>query len=150
MELKPGGYFKDAIGHWAESSIQLLYQADIINGSSATTFNPNGQVLEEYGLIDIFDGSKFEPKKLVTREEIAYVTTRYSQAMEVDLSQVSNNNTFTDKNQMRKETVEAIGILQQLGILNGTNGKFNPKGNLTRAEVSKILTLALMKLSDEK
>ncbi|WP_232540681.1 S-layer homology domain-containing protein [Lysinibacillus fusiformis] len=40
--------------------------------------------------------------------------------------------------------------MQQLGILNGTNGKFNPKGNLIRAEVSKILTLALMKLSDEE
>ncbi|ODV53419.1 S-layer homology domain-containing protein [Lysinibacillus fusiformis] len=99
VELKPGGYFKDAIGHWAESSIQLLYQADIINGSSATTFNPNGQVLEEYGLIDIFDGSKFEPKKLVTCEEIAYVTTRYSQAMEVDLSQVSNNTRNKNKKQ---------------------------------------------------
>lgn len=58
---------------------------------------------------------------------MAYVTARYLQAMEVDLSQVSSNNTFTDKNQMRKETVEAIGLLQQLGILNGTNGKFNPK-----------------------
>jgi len=70
--------------------------------------------------------------------------------MEVDVSQVSKNNTFTDKNQMRKETVEAIGLLQQLGILNSTNGKFNPKGNLTRAEVSKILTLTLMKLSEEE
>lgn len=191
VELKPGGYFKDAIGHWAESYIQLLYQADIINGSSATTFNPNGQVtrgelaaiifrasgldvnedyegpatytdlngfwgakevaiLEEYGLIDIFDGSKFEPKKPVTREEMAYVTARYLEAMEVDLSKVSKTNTFTDKNQMRKETVESIGLLQQLGILNGTNGKFNPKGNLTRAEVSKILTLTLMELSDEE
>ncbi len=107
-------------------------------------------ILEEYGLIDIYDGSQFEPKKPVTREEMAYVTARYLQAMEVDLSQVSSNNTFTDKNQMRKETVEAIGLLQQLGILNGTNSKFNPKGNLTRAEVSKILTLTLMKLSDEE
>ncbi|KPN89491.1 S-layer homology domain-containing protein [Lysinibacillus sp. ZYM-1] len=191
VALKPGGYFKDVIGHWAESYIQLLYQTDIINGTSATTFNPNGQVtrgelaaiifrasgldvnedfegpatytdlngfwgakevaiLEGYGLIDIFDGKKFEPKKPVTREEMAYVTAMYLQAMEVDVSQVSKNNTFTDKNQMRKETVEAIGLLQQFGILNGTNGKFNPKGNLTRAEVSKILTLTLMKLSEEE
>lgn len=90
------------------------------------------------------------PKKPVTREEMAYVTARYLEAMEVDLSKVSKTNTFTDKNQMRKETVESIGLLQQLGILNGTNGKFNPKGNLTRAEVSKILTLTLMELSDEE
>ncbi|MEA0553527.1 S-layer homology domain-containing protein [Lysinibacillus irui] len=190
VELKPGGYFKDAIGHWAESYIQLLYQTDIINGTTATSFNPNGQVtrgelaaiifrasglnvnedyegpasytdlngfwgakevaiLEEYGLIDIFDGDKFQPKKPVTREEMAYITARYLTAMEVDLSQVSKNNTFTDKNQMRKETVEAIGLLQHLGILNGTNGKFNPKGYLTRAEVSKILTMTLLLLSEE-
>lgn len=50
---------------------------------------------------------------------------------------------------MRQETVEAIGLLQHLGILNGTTGKFNRKGNLTRAEVSKILTLALMPVIEE-
>lgn len=191
IELKAGGYFKDAIGHWAESYIQLLYQTDIINGTTATTFNPNGQVtrgelaaiifrasglnvnedyegpasytdlngfwgakevaiLEEYGLIDIFNGEKFEPKKPVTREEMAYITARYLEGMEVDVAQVSKNNSFTDKNQMRQETVEAIGLLQHLGILNGTNGEFNPKGNLTRAEVSKILTLTLMLVSEEE
>ncbi len=190
IDLKPGGYFKDAIGHWAESYIQFLYQTDIINGTSATTFHPNGQVtrgelaaiifrasgldvnkdyegaatytdldgfwgakevaiLQEYGLMDIFNGEKLEPKKLVTREEMAYVTAKYLVGMELDVTQVSNNNTFTDKNQMREDTVEAIGLLQQLGILNGTNGKFNPKGNLTRAEISKILTVTIMLLAEE-
>ena len=130
VELKAGGYFKDAIGHWAESYIQLLYQTNIINGTTATMFNPNGQVtrgelaaiifrasglnvnedyegpasytdlsgfwgakevaiLEEYGLIDIFNGEKFEPKKPVTREEMAYITARYLEGMEVNVAQVS-------------------------------------------------------------
>ncbi|AVK85886.1 S-layer homology domain-containing protein [Lysinibacillus sp. B2A1] len=191
VELKPGGYFTDTIGHWAESYIQLLYQADIIKGTSATTFNPNGQVtrgqlasmifnaagfdvnedyespatysdlngfwgakeiaiLEEYGLIDIFDGTKFEPNKPVTREEMAYVTASYLEAIEFDLTKVSKNNTFTDKNQMRKEAVEAIGILQQLHIIDGSNGKFNPKGNLTRAQFSKILSLTLLLAGEEE
>jgi len=191
LDLKPGGYFTDTIGHWAESYIQLLFQADIIKGTSATTFNPNGQVtrgqltsmifrasgldvnedyegpatykdlakfpgakevaiLEEYGLIDIFDGVNFEPYKPVTREEMAYVTARYLEAMEVDVSKVSKNNPFTDKNQMRKETVESIGLLKQLGIIDGANGQFNPKGNLTRAQFSKILTLTLMLVGEEE
>ncbi|MEY9975650.1 S-layer homology domain-containing protein [Lysinibacillus sp. RC79] len=191
FDLKPGGYFTDTIGHWAESYIQLLYQGDIINGTSATTFNPNGQVtrgqlvsmifrasaldvnedyespatykdlanfpgakevaiLEEYGLIDIFDGVNFEPYKPVTREEMAFVTARYLEGMDFDVSKVSKNNPFTDKNQMRQETVEAIGLLKQLGVIDGANGQFNPKGNLTRAQFSKILTLTLMLVGDDK
>jgi len=189
--LKPGGYFTDTIGHWAEGYIQLLFQVDIINGTSPTTFNPKGQVtrgqlatmifrasgldvnkdyegpatykdlakyagakevaiLEEYGLIDIFDGANFEPNKQVTREEMAYVTARYIEAMEYDVSNVSKNNPFADKNQMRQETVEAIGLLKQLGVVDGANGKFNPKGNLTRAEFAKILTLTLFLLGDDE
>ncbi|MGE7915898.1 S-layer homology domain-containing protein [Lysinibacillus xylanilyticus] len=191
LDLKPGGYFTDTIGHWAESYIQLLYQADIINGTSATTFNPNGQVtrgqlasmifraggldvkedyespatykdlgkypgakevaiLEDYGLIDIFDGANFEPYKPVTREEMAYVTASLLEAMEFDVAKASKNNTFTDKNQMRKETVESIGLLQQLGVIDGSSGKFNPKGNLTRAQFSKILSLTLLAAGEEE
>ena len=191
LDLKPGGYFTDTIGHWAESYIQLLFQADIINGTSATTFNPNGQVtrgqlasmifraggldvkedyespatykdlgkypgakevaiLEDYGLIDIFDGANFEPYKPVTREEMAYVTASLLEAMEFDVAKASKNNTFTDKNQMRKETVESIGLLQQLGVIDGAGGKFNPKGNLTRAQFSKILSLTLLAAGEEE
>ncbi|KOS63842.1 S-layer homology domain-containing protein [Lysinibacillus sp. FJAT-14222] len=191
FDLKPGGYFTDSIGHWAESYIQVLYQFDIINGTSATTFNPNGQVtrgqlasmifrasgldvnedyegpatykdlakfpgakevaiLEEYGLIDIFDGVNFEPNKPATREEMAFVTARYLEGMDYDVSKVSKNNPFTDKNKMRQETVEDIGLLKQLGVIDGVKGQFNPKGNLTRAEFSKILTLTLVLLDDEE
>jgi len=190
LDLKPGGYFTDAIGHWAESYIQLLYQAGIVTGTTDTTFNPNGQVtrgqlaamifrasgldvnedyegpasykdmqgfwgakevaiLQEYGLLEIFDGNYFEPNKPATREEMAHVTVSYLEAMEFDVAKANKNNTFTDKNQMRQEAVESIGLLQQLGIIDGANGKFNPKGNLTRAQFSKILALTLMTVSEE-
>ena len=189
-DLKPGGYFTDTIGHWAEGYIQLLYQWDIVSGTTSTTFNPNGQVtrgqliamifrasgldvnedyegpatyqdlkgfwgakevaiLQEYGLIDIFDGQNFEPNKPVTREEMAYVTANYLAGMGFDIENANKNNTFSDKKQMRKETVEAIGLLQQLGIIDGGSGKFNPKGNLTRAQFSKIMAITLMIVSEE-
>ena len=51
---------------------------------------------------------------------------------------------------MRKETVESIGLLKQLGVIDGANGQFNPKGNLSRAQFAKILTLTLMLIGDEK
>ncbi|WP_409366737.1 S-layer homology domain-containing protein [Lysinibacillus sp. 38-6] len=190
LDLRPGGYFTDAIGHWAESYIQLLYQGGIVTGTTDTTFNPNGQVtrgqlaamifrasgldvnedyegpasykdmqgfwgakevaiLQEYGLLEIFDGDYFEPNKPATREEMAHVTASYLEAMDFNVASANKNNTFTDKNEMRKEAVESIGLLQQLGIIEGANGKFNPKGNLTRAQFSKILTLTLMTASEE-
>lgn len=185
LDLKPGGYFTDAIGHWAESYIQLLYQAGIVTGVTDTTFNPNGQVtrgqlaamifrasgldvnedyegpatykdmqgfwgakevaiLQEYGLLEIFDGENFEPNKPATREEMAHVTASYLESVEFDVEKANKNNTFTDKGEMRQEAVASIGLLQQLGIIEGANGKFNPKGNLTRAQFTKILSLTLM------
>lgn len=190
FDLKSGGYFKDSIGHWAESYIQFLYQMEIVNGTSDTTFNPNGQVtrgqlagmifratgldkdadyegpatytdlqnfwgakevaiLQDYGLIDIFDGSKFEPNKPVTREEMAYVTASLLVAQGLDPEAVGMTNTFTDQNQMREETIKPIGLLQQLELIGGENGKFNPKGNLTRAQFSKIMTLSLFVITEE-
>ncbi|MFJ7738075.1 S-layer homology domain-containing protein [Lysinibacillus sp. NPDC097287] len=107
-------------------------------------------ILQEYGLIDIFDGDNFEPNKPVTREEMAYVTARYLEAMEFDVQTANKNNTFADKGQMREEAIESIGLLQQLKILDSSSGKFNPKGNLTRAQFSKILTLSVMMLAEEE
>ncbi|MEK4230562.1 S-layer homology domain-containing protein [Solibacillus sp. FSL H8-0538] len=184
FDLKAGGYFTDTIGHWAESYVQLLYQVGIINGTSETTFNPNGQVtrgqlaamifrttgldvdadyegpatytdlhnfwgakevaiLQEYGLIGIFKGDTFEPNKPVTREEMAYVTASLLVAKGYDAKLIGMNNTFVDQGQMQEDTVKPIGFLQQLGLIGGDGGKFNPKGNLTRAQFSKIMALVL-------
>lgn len=190
FELKEGGFFTDAIGHWAESYIQVLYQAEIVNGTSTTAFNPNGQVtrgqlvamifrassldveadyegpatytdlgsfwgakevaiLEEYGLLDIFAGSKFEPNKPVTREEMAYVTTYFLGMEGIDLEVLDASNTFKDTAKMNEEAVGPIGVLQNLEIVGGENGNFNPKGNLTRAQFTKILTLSLYLFEEE-
>lgn len=190
FELKPDGFFTDAMGHWAEAYIQVLYQADIVNGTSATTFNPNGQVtrgqlvamifrassldvtedyagpatytdlgnfwgakevaiLEEYGLLDIFAGSKFEPNKPVTREEMAYVTTYFLGMEGIDLEALDASITFKDVAKMNEEAVGPIGLLQNLEIVGGENGNFNPKGNLTRAQFTKILTLSLYLFEEE-
>ena len=185
LELRTGGHFTDTIGHWAESYIQTLFQAEVISGTTATTFNPNGNVtrgqlvamiyrassidpsennqvtsaysdlenfwgakevaiLEKQGLLTIFEGNQFEPNKAVTREEMAYVTAKFLEFEGMDISAVKTNNTFKDIDKMNKEAVQSIGLLQQLDIVGGENGQFNPKGNLTRAQFAKIFTLSLM------
>ncbi len=41
----PGlGYFEDCINHWSRPNIDTLYAKNIVNGVSATRFNPNGTV----------------------------------------------------------------------------------------------------------
>lgn len=183
IELRPGGHFKDTIGHWAEGYIQTLYQAEIVSGTTATSFNPNGQVtrgqlvamiyratsaemaeqqatsykdlssfwgakevtaLENQGVLSIFTGNKFEPNKAVTREEMAYVTAKYLELEGLDVAAMNTSNTFKDVDKMSAETITAIGLLQQLDIIGGENGQFNPKGHLTRAQFAKIFTLSLM------
>lgn len=183
MELRPGGHFKDIIGHWAEGYIQVLYQGEIVSGTTETTFSPNGKVtrgqlvamiyratsteigeqratsytdltnfwgakevtaLESQGVLSIFTGENFEPNKAVTREEMAFVTAKYLALEGLDIAAMNTRNTFKDVDNMNAQTITAIGLLQQLEIIGGENGQFNPKGNLTRAQFAKIFTLSLM------
>lgn len=188
FELRAGGYFKDTIGHWAESYIQVLYQAEIIGGTSETTFDPNGKVtrgqlvamifraagfevdddedysttsytdltkfwgakevaiLEKQELLTIFKGSQFEPNKPVTREEMAHVIGQFIQLEGFDATAYKGNPTFKDVQKMNPEAVESIAILEKLKVIGGNNGNFNPKGELTRAQFAKILTLSLFEL----
>ncbi|WP_274306922.1 S-layer homology domain-containing protein [Solibacillus daqui] len=187
LQLRTGGHFTDTIGHWAESYIHTLYEAEVISGITATTFNPNGNVtrgqlvamiyrassveldeqeqeqvtsaysdlanfwgakevaiLEKQELLTIFEGDQFEPNKAVTREEMAYVTAKFLAFEGLDVGTLNTNNTFKDIDKMNKDAVESIGLLQQLDIIGGENGQFNPKSNLTRAQFAKIFTLSLM------
>ncbi|MBS7344952.1 MAG: S-layer homology domain-containing protein [Caryophanon sp.] len=84
------------------------------------------------------DGT-FRPDEKLTRAHAAVI-----------ISRILNLNTDTIKNPNFSDVpttytyYKEIAAVQNLGIVDGSNGKFNPSGQLTRAHMSKILTLAFM------
>lgn len=185
---RDGGYFHDTLNHWAEGHIQFLYELGIINGQSATKFNPNGNItraqlavmifraagltldefegytyyndiekhwagkeisiLDDYGLLDIFDDADFNPGKPATREEVAAITYALMQGYGYEANTAGT--AFKDKNAIDPIALEGIAALQKAGIVSGyKDGTFKPKANVTRAQFAKILTMAILESPEE-
>ncbi|MER1984470.1 MAG: S-layer homology domain-containing protein [Solibacillus sp.] len=93
--------------------------------------------LYERGAIKGFSDGTFGPTKSVTRSQAAMIISR---VLGLETSNVVDPG-FSDV----KKTSEAyvhIAALAQAGIINGTDGKFNPNGHLTRGQMAKILARA--------
>lgn len=82
------------------------------------------------------DGT-FRPDQKLSR---AHATVIISRILQLDTNNVKNPN-FSDVPTTYTYYKE-IAAVQNLGIVDGSNGKFNPSGELTRAHMAKMLTLA--------
>lgn len=108
--------FVDIQKHWANNYIQLLASFGIIHGTSESTFSP--------GL-------------LMTRGDFTKLL------MGVIDQKVDGPQIFNDVNPS-DYYYEAIQSAQNLGLVTGENGLFNPKETLTRQDMMVIVHRALM------
>lgn len=90
-------------------AIETLSNMEIIVGTTATEFNPNG---------------------LITREQMALLIARLSTALRVDASQgAANNSGFTDV--VDSTYFDAINYCKNFGIIQGRDETtYDPKGNI--------------------
>ncbi|ASA25177.1 bifunctional 2',3'-cyclic-nucleotide 2'-phosphodiesterase/3'-nucleotidase [Paenibacillus donghaensis] len=91
------------------------------------------------GLVQGSGNGKFEPKREITREEMAIMVAN---AMKGQLQPVDNAalSQFTDNAKIAPYAKQAIAQLTKLGIVNGVDsGKFAPKGIANRAQAAVII-----------
>lgn len=109
-DVPDGGWYTDAVS-WAKAN-------GIMNGVDDTHFNP----------IDDLN-----------REEFALTIYNFLNYMGYDIS-VGEQETFADDSDISSWAKDAVYTLKGIGIVNGdTNGNYNPKSNLTRAELATML-----------
>ncbi|MEK4229265.1 Ig-like domain-containing protein [Solibacillus sp. FSL H8-0538] len=108
--------FSDTSEHWAKEEIEAMFARDIIKGYLDGTFKPN------------------DPIK---REHVAVMLTRA-----LELNPIHTARTFSDVS-TSSPYYDAISKLQLAGIIDGTNGAFHPQASMTRAQMAKVLVLAL-------
>ena len=90
------------------------------------------------GLMNGFSDATFRPDDTLTREQMATVIARYiiSRGRQVP---APLHPRYDDVSQISSWALEGVSLCTELGILNGTNGSYRPKGTLTRAQTAAIL-----------
>lgn len=93
------------------------------------------QGAKEANLINIFNESKLNPEKVITREEMAVIAS----AVVRDIPLTSPSKSFKDLNS-RYAYTDSINIVSGLGIINGMpDGTFKPYAGASRAEAAVII-----------
>lgn len=87
-----------------------------------------------------FEDGSFQPDANVTRQDLAVMLVRYQQAADIALSQDAEAPAFQDNDQIAAYAAEAVYVLQKAGVVNGTDGKFNPTATAGRGELCKMVS----------
>ena len=134
------GMFVTVLGRMAKadtSSYQNSFQ-DVISGryyENYVAWATGNQIISGYGK------GKFGPDDTVTREQMALIIYRYAKQMKLNVSDTDSSKcqTFSDYGSVMSGAKEAVCWAVNNGIMAGTNGKLDPKGEATRAQVAQIM-----------
>ena len=161
-EMGRSKWFSDVhgAGHWAREAVDYVTEKGLFGGMSPTTFAPNtpmnramlmtvlarmdgqntdgGSIWYEKGMqwaVDsgISDGTN--PLGNITREQMAAMLYRYSGNPDCD----GELTVFPDYRGISTYAVNAMKWAVAEGLIHGMNGKLEPQGSATRAQVATIL-----------
>ena len=114
-DVKSGKYYSEAV-EWA-------YRNKIVNGDSPKIFRPDGNI---------------------TRQEMCKVIDGYLAYRGCELARGrSCKSVFSDYSKIAKWALSSVEALVEAGLIKGDNGRMNPTGNATRAEVATVLDRVL-------
>ena len=123
-DIRKGDYYEPALD-WA-------FENGVVNGVSATRFDPDGNV---------------------TREQIATILFRYAQKKGYDTQARADLSAFPDHKSVSGYAQDALAWANASGLINGTDeghGVFlDPIGNATRAQVAAILMRYVQKIEQK-
>ena len=100
------------------------------------------------GIVNGFENGEFRPNDYITREDICVIIDRfyeklYGQSMESEMNLEDEFSDYLDIDEYAKNSVKH---LRAAGIINGVgDGRFAPKENAARSEVSKMTALCFFK-----
>ena len=107
----------DKIADWAVDAMKAAYELGYVTGSGG-----NGKV---YG----------DPTSTITREAAMTMLARTQNVT----SKSDALDEFKDKDRVSDWAVESLTAMVEQGVINGMDGKLQPQGRVTRAQVAKML-----------
>ncbi len=117
--------FKDvAAGTWYNKAVAWAASEGIVNGTSATTFDPNGKI---------------------TNEQMAAIIWRYAQSKGVDVT-TTGELSYTDKKQIASWATDAVLWMLEQGVMIGNaDSTFAPQNASTRGQAADVFAKYMKK-----
>lgn len=167
-----GSSFTDVpAGSWYEDAVKYVSEKGLMNGTSRNGFSPNatttrGMIVTILARVEgvntngtpwyaagqkwamdngISDGTNMVGE--VTREQLAAILYRYAKQKGYDVSKSAALTAFSDADKVSGYAAEAMQWAVAEGLLQGSNGKLNPQGSATRAQVATILMRFMEKIA---
>lgn len=129
----------------------LGFEADFTQNFSdvkqdAYYYNPIG-VAKELGIVKGM-GELFVPEGNITRQDMMVIMLKALEVKGITYEQDGNDYLarYSDNNQISDYAKDAVAFLTKLGVVQGSEGKLNPKQLATRAEIAVILQNILDKV----
>lgn len=118
-EVEFDNKFADVVdGKWYSKAISWAVKNGITSGKGNGTFDINGNV---------------------TRQEVAIFLYNYAKNNGQDVSAQADLSKFSDADRVSSWAKTAVSWANAKGIINGSNGKINPTGNASRAEIATMI-----------
>lgn len=162
--------FRDvAASDWYFDAVQYVLEKGLMNGTSDWTFAPNdattrGMIVTILARVEgvntngnpwyaagqkwamdngISDGTNMPG--VITREQLATILYRYAKQKGYDVSKSAALTGFSDADKVSGYAFDAMQWAVAEGLLQGSNGKLDPQGSATRAQVATILMRFMQK-----
>ncbi|HEX2925261.1 MAG TPA: S-layer homology domain-containing protein, partial [Ruminiclostridium sp.] len=102
----------------------------------------------QYGIIAGYSNTQFGSNDMITREQAMTMISKAMKIAGIDTAQSNTdglNSTFTDSDTISGWAKEGAAICANSGLFVGSNGKLNPKNDITRAESATVAIKLLKK-----
>jgi len=129
--------------------IKLIVEALDLNDENATAsftdvaedawYYTYAAAAQKAGIVLGGDDGKFNPESYITRQDMSVIIARALELCGIK-ADAENGQLFDDDESISDYAKDAIYLLKDLGIINGTGeNNFTPLGNATRAQTAKMV-----------
>jgi hypothetical protein len=91
------------------------------------------------GIVSGGSDGKFSPEGNITRQDLAVVLNNYIEYKKMLFAVTQEYVLFADEDEIALYAKNAAQLLYKLGIMKGNDGKINPLGTASRAEIAVLL-----------
>ena len=104
-------------------------------------FAPYVYTAKESGIANGVSDTSFGVGMPISRQDMSVMIFNI---LGIDLDTTGNTGLFADDDSIADYAYKPVYVMKQIGLINGyENGEFNPAGQLTRAEATKVISMVM-------